>query len=157
MNTHSDKRRKFVKAGLALPFVASTPWQVSGAKAGQLESFPLPENIRAELFWLYGEQAMYIVSTDRIKLKVPAIAENGAVVPLSVGGESGLVSSLAIFVAQNPKPLASRCRLYEGTDLDVSLRIKMGKTSDIYLVAQTDQGLLGVKRLVKITIGCGGG
>lgn len=157
MNTHSDKRRKFVKAGLALPFVVSTPWQVSGAKAQHMESFPLPDNVRHELIRLYGDQANYVLSTDKIELKVPMYAENGAVVPVSVTGEQGLVSSMAIFVAVNPQPLAGTCRFYAGSDLTLATRVRMMKSSDFYVVAQTRHGLLGVRKFVKLTVGCGGG
>lgn len=157
MNTHSDKRRKFIKASLTVPFAASIPWQASGAKAQHLESFPLPDNVRHALIGLYGDQGNYVVGTDKIQLEVPMYAENGAVVPVSVTGEQGLVSSLAIFVAVNPLPLAGTCRFYAGSDLTLATRVRMMKSSDFYVVAQTRYGLLGVRKFVKLTIGCGGG
>ena len=157
MNLESKKRRRFIKASLAVPLLSNLPWTISTANAFAGDSFVVPENIQQALFMISGGYANSIVRTDQIKLKVPAIAENGAVVGINVAGEKGLVSSMAIFVAQNPKPLASKCTLHAGSDLAVGLRVKMGKTSDVYVVAQTNNGLVGVMKTVKVTIGCGGG
>lgn len=158
MNPHANNRRRFLmKATLAVPLLSNLPWNVPITYAMPGEHFLVPDNIHHELFRIYGNQAYSIVDTDRLELKVPDIAENGAVVPISVTGDKGLVSSLALFVAQNPKPLTSTCTLHEGSDLTVSLRIKVATTSDIYLVALTQHGLVGVRKQVKITIGCGGG
>lgn len=157
MNPQSKKRRHFIRAGLAVPLLGNLSWNSPIANAFSGNSFLVPENIYHELFMLYGGQANVIASTDQLTLKAPAIAENGAVVGISVTGEKGLVSSMAIFVAQNPKPLTSTCTLHEGADMAVGLRIKIGKTSDVYVVAQTNNGLVGVMKQVKVTIGCGGG
>jgi len=157
MNFESNNRRRFIKMSLAMPMLANFPWNIANANAIPDNRLLVPQAIQDELYRLYGEPANTIVTTDRIKLNVPAIAENGAVVPITVSGEKGLVASLAVFVAQNPQPHVSMCTLYEGADLAVSLRIKVGKTSDVYLVAQTREGLVGVSQQVKVTIGCGGG
>ncbi len=157
MNLQSRKRRYFIKASVTIPLVTNLPWNVPQANAFPWNRFLVPENIYHELFMVYGGDANSIVTTDQLKLKVPEIAENGAEVGISVTGEKGLVSSMAIFVAQNPKPLTSTCRLHEGADLAVSLRIKINKSSDVYVVAQTQNGLVGVMSSVKVTIGCGGG
>jgi len=162
MNKQTNKRRHFLRASLAVPLLSnlavgnkSVANTVSGSMVG--DSFLVPENIYHDLFEIYGGEANNIVRTDKLTLKAPDLAENGAVVGLSVVGENGLVSSLAIFVAENPKPLASTCKLHEGADLAVGLRVKMGRTSDIYVVAQTNDGLVGTKKTIKVTIGCGGG
>ena len=157
MNLQSKKRRRFIKASLAIPLLSNLPWTIPGANAVSGDSFFVPENIQQELFMIYGGYANSIVTTDRLKLNVPDIAENGAVVGVNVTGDKNMVSSMAIFVAQSPKPLASKCTLHEGTDLAVGLRLKIGKTSDVYVIAQTNNGLVGVMRTVKVTIGCGGG
>ena len=157
MDSESNKRRGFIKAGLAAPLFGVMPWTAPLANANQHGDFLVPQDIYEELVKLYGNAANTIANTDRLKLAVPAIAENGAVVPVRVNGEKGHFSSLAIFVAKNPKPLATRFTLHEGTDLSIAVRLKMGKSSDIYVVANTDRGLVGTKGLVKVTIGCGGG
>jgi predicted secreted protein len=144
-----------------LPLLSEFPYQATLARTiiddSKASPFNLPTRIQNELFKLYGDQASAVAHTERMSLKVPPIAENAAVVSLSVTGEKGYVSSLAIFVENNPKTLTSVCTLHKGADLAVSLRVKVSKTSDIYAIAKTQNGLVGVKRIVKVTMGCMGG
>lgn len=95
-------------------------------------------------------------STD-IQLKAPEIAENGAVVPLTVSSSLAGVTGISIVVANNPTPLAATFTIPEGTAAEVSTRIKMAKTSDVIALVQTKDGLFSAKQEVKVTIGgCGG-
>ncbi|MFM2319616.1 MAG: thiosulfate oxidation carrier protein SoxY [Pseudomonadota bacterium] len=95
-------------------------------------------------------------STD-IQLKAPEIAENGAVVPLTVSSSLAGVTGISIIVANNPTPLAATFTIPEGTAAEVSTRIKMAKTSDVIALVQTKDGLFSAKQEVKVTIGgCGG-
>ena len=166
MSSPSKIRRRFIKAGLAVPLIGSLPLLVPGKESTALagessviagNTFLVPENIYQDLFMIYGGDANYIQTTDRMTIQAPDIAENGAVVGVNVKGEKGLVSSLAIFVDQNPKPLVSQFKLHEGADLAVGLRLKIGKTSGVYVIAETKNGLVGARNTVKVTIGCGGG
>ena len=92
-----------------------------------------------------------------VTLKAPDIAENGAVVPISVKSSLSGVTSIAIFVAGNPLPLAAQFTIPEGTLANVSCRIRMGKTSDVTAVVTTASGAFSASKEVKVTIGgCGG-
>jgi len=98
-----------------------------------------------------------IVESDRITLKAPDIAENGAVVPISVETDLENVESISIIVADNPSPLAAQFELPPDAVADVSTRIKMGKTSNVIAVVKADGKLYSVRKEVKVTIGgCGG-
>lgn len=95
-------------------------------------------------------------STD-VQIKAPEIAENGAVVPLTVSSSMGGVTGISIVVANNPTPLAATFTLPEGTKAEVSTRIKMAKTSEVMALVQTKDGLFSAKQEIKVTIGgCGG-
>ena len=95
-------------------------------------------------------------STD-IQLKAPEIAENGAVVPLTVSSTLAGITGISIVVSNNPTPLAATFTIPEGTSADVSTRIKMAKTSEVIALVQTKDGLFSAKQEVKVTIGgCGG-
>lgn len=92
-----------------------------------------------------------------ISLSAPEIAENGAVVPVSVTTTLDNVKSISIVVENNPRPLAISFDIPPGTLPDVACRIKMGKTSRVMAVVRTDSGLYSASRDVKVTIGgCGG-
>lgn len=92
-----------------------------------------------------------------ISLSVPEVAENGAVVPVSVSTTLENVKSVSIVVEKNPRPLAISFDVLPGTLPDVACRIKMAETSQVMAVVQTDSGLYSTSGDVKVTIGgCGG-
>ena len=96
--------------------------------------------------------------SDKIFLKVPQIAENGAVVPVNVKTDIENVKSISIVAAKNPQPLACSFTIPEGTDSDVSIRIRLFETMDVQAIVETHDGTLySVQKEVKVTIGgCGG-
>ena len=92
-----------------------------------------------------------------INLKAPSIAENGAVVPVTVKTGAANVESISIFVEGNPTPLVAEFMIPTGTKAEVSTRIRMGKTSNITAVVKADGQLLSASQETKVTIGgCGG-
>ena len=92
-----------------------------------------------------------------IKIKAPDIAENGAVVPVTVSTGMAGVESIALFAAGNGTPLTSSYNLGEGAEGFVSTRIKMGKTADVVALVKAGGKLHSAKKEVKVTIGgCGG-
>ena len=92
-----------------------------------------------------------------IKIKAPDIAENGAVVPVSVSTTMGNVASIAVIAEKNGTPLASNFKLGANAIPNVSTRIKMGKTSDVVAIVKADGKLYSASKNVKVTIGgCGG-
>lgn len=95
--------------------------------------------------------------SDKVNLKIPDIAENGAVVPVTVSTDLPDVESISVFVANNPNPLAASFELSPGTIPEVSVRIKMGQSSDVIGVIKAKSGVYMTRKEVKVTIGgCGG-
>ncbi|TNF86409.1 MAG: thiosulfate oxidation carrier protein SoxY [Gammaproteobacteria bacterium] len=96
-------------------------------------------------------------ASDAIKLKAPDIAENGAVVPVTVSSTMGNVEAISIVATGNNQPLTSTYALTPACEPFVSTRIKMGKTSDVIAVVKADGKLYSTTKEVKVTIGgCGG-
>ncbi len=93
-----------------------------------------------------------------IKLKAPAIAENGAVTPVTVDASSiDGVESIAIMASKNPMPLVCEYTFGAGAVGYVSTRIKMGQTMNVIAVVKAGGKLLKAEQEVKVTIGgCGG-
>jgi sulfur-oxidizing protein SoxY len=92
-----------------------------------------------------------------VKLKVPDIAENGAVVPISVSTDIENVESISIYVEGNPNPLAATFELSPYIVAAVSTRIKMGKTSNVVAAVYSGGTVYTATQEVKVTIGgCGG-
>lgn len=92
-----------------------------------------------------------------VSLKAPDIAENGAVVPVTVRSSLANVESMSIFVEDNPTPLVAEFIIPAGTEAEVSTRLRMGKTSKVTAVVKADGKLYSAVKEVKVTIGgCGG-
>ena len=99
------------------------------------------------------------MTSDAITLKVPDIAENGAVVPVTISTTLSDVESISIVVEKNATPLTSSFILGKGTEGFISTRIKMGKTSNVIGVVKVkgEGKLYSAAKEVKVTLGgCGG-
>ena len=97
-------------------------------------------------------------ASDKIKIKAPEIAENGAVVPLSVDIDLPDIKTISILVDKNPSPLTSVFHLTDQLLPYVSTRVKMAETSQVIALAENHQGeFFSATRSIKVTIGgCGG-
>ena len=91
------------------------------------------------------------------KFKAPKIAENGAVVPMTVdASKMDGVTNISISVAKNGTPLAASFNL-SGAQGYISTRVKMGKTSVVDALVTAGGATTKVSQEVKVTIGgCGG-
>jgi sulfur-oxidizing protein SoxY len=103
---------------------------------------------------LYGRTAE---PSDKVKLDAPEIAENGAVVPISVSTSLSDVTSIAFLVPENPNVLAAYYRIPQGTLPGVANRFKMAKTSNVTVIVEAGGKLYSATKEVKVTVGgCGG-
>ena len=113
------------------------------------------ESVEDALNELYGSSAM--TDSDQIQIKAPDIAENGAVVPITVRFKLENAESVSIIAQNNPSPLAASFQLSPSSGGLVSTRIKMGETSPVHAVVKVGDTLYRASKDVKVTIGgCGG-
>lgn len=92
----------------------------------------------------------------RVVIEAQELAENGAVVPVTVHTELPGVTEIAILVAHNINPLTSRYRLGTGTRAFVSTRLKLMESSEVIAVVKANGQIHGNSRLIRVTIGgCG--
>jgi len=92
-----------------------------------------------------------------IKIKAPDIAENGAVVPVTVKTTIPGVTSIAILTEKNASPLAANFNLKGSAKGMVATRIKMQKTSPVIAIVKAGGKAYSARKEVKVTIGgCGG-
>ncbi len=103
---------------------------------------------------LYGKTAE---ASDKVKLDAPEIAENGAVVPVSVTTTLADVTSISFLVSENPVVLVASYKIPAGTMPSVANRIKMAKTSNVIVVVEAGGKIYSTTKEVKVTVGgCGG-
>ncbi|MBL3526754.1 MAG: thiosulfate oxidation carrier protein SoxY [gamma proteobacterium endosymbiont of Lamellibrachia anaximandri] len=153
------KRRIFLKGSLAASAVGVAagagllmPQQVLAAwPKAAFEAKSIPDALNA----LMGSGDT--TTSDKIKIKAPDIAENGAVVPITVESSMEGIESMAIIASANPVPLIASFNLSGSAMGFVSTRIKMGKTGDVVGVVKAGGKLYSASKGVKVTIGgCGG-
>jgi sulfur-oxidizing protein SoxY len=88
----------------------------------------------------------------------PEIAENGAVVPVTVASRIPDTESIAIIIEKNPNKLAGSFFFPEGTEPAVTTRVKMNESSNVHALVRTKGGkAFMATREIKVTLGgCGG-
>jgi len=153
------KRRTFLKSslavgtvgaaiglGLLVPRAVLAAWPKSAFEARTVDN---------ALTALTGNAQL--AGSNNIHIKAPGIAENGAVVPVSVTTSIPDVESISIIAKKNARPLVASFNLGKGAEGFVATRIKMGQTATIIAVVKAGGKLYSAGKKVKVTIGgCGG-
>ena len=153
------KRRLFVKssfvggavgaavaAGLLIPTRALAAWPAKAFDA---------KEAGAATGAVFGSETA--TESADITIKAPDIAENGAVVPISIKTSIAGVESIVLVAAKNSSPMAAIFHLSDRSVADISTRIKLGKTSDVIAYVSAGGKLYSARKEVKVTIGgCGG-
>ncbi|MBR0716661.1 thiosulfate oxidation carrier protein SoxY [Bradyrhizobium liaoningense] len=149
--------RRLILASVALIGLGNLPF---GSRPAHAANDKYPEDAFKQksqadaIKSLYGRSAE---PSDKIKLDAPEIAENGAVVPISVTTTLDKVTSISFLVAENPNALAASYRIPEGTIPTVANRLKMAKTTNVLVIVEADGKLFSATKEVKVTVGgCGG-
>lgn len=145
------RRVALATAGMALVVAAIAP-RLAVAK---------PADVEAELVKLFADRKPVM---GRIKLDLPAIAENGLVVPVGIDVESPMteadhVKAVHIWADGNPLPgVVSFFFTPACGKASASTRMRLAQTQNIVAVAEMSDGkLFTVRQEVKVTIGgCGG-
>ncbi len=159
LTTFDRTRRRVIKTALA-GFAAALclPTLVKRTFAADVALWPkdafMQKTEADAIKALYGKDAEV---SDKVKLDTPEIAENGAVVPVSISSALPDVTSIAIIVSENPYPLAASYKLPPGTAGTVSNRLKMAKTSKVMALVESGGKIYSASKEVKVTVGgCGG-
>ncbi len=148
---NTQTRRRFMAKILALGALAALPLRLFARNAEAFAATGADAAIAKLL-----DSKTPAPSAD-ITLKVPDIAENGAVVPVTVTTTIADVRRISLIINENPNPLSASFRILPGAVADISTRIKMGQSSDVQAIVETDSGAFVTSKNVKVTIGgCGG-
>ena len=161
-------RRKFLGVGVGVAAVATIPSSLSAAdfRATKPKAWSLMNKmdgkkavaadmsgIDGAMKELFGTSA---TTQSDVKLKAPAIAENGAVVPITVSTKLK-ASRVAIFQSANPESTVAVFTVVPGSLPEYSVRIKLAQTGTVKVVAEVDGKLYSAEAVVKVTAGgCGG-
>lgn len=124
-------------------------------------AFAAKGNLPACISKNYGGKT---ISANRIIMKAPEIAENGAVVGVGIDQITGLkkgeyVKELSIYNEFRAEPVATFFLSESVAPANIKTRVRLRESSNLYAVAKLDNGdVIGGSSFVKVTIGgCGGG
>lgn len=103
---------------------------------------------------LFGKTA---TQSDKVQLDAPEIAENGAVVPITVSTTMPKATRISLLVLENPFTLAASYLISDGTTANVSSRLKLAKTTKVVALVEANGAIYSTSKEVKVTVGgCGG-
>ncbi|MFH2139790.1 MAG: thiosulfate oxidation carrier protein SoxY [Pseudomonadota bacterium] len=88
-----------------------------------------------------------------ITLTAPDVAENGALVPVTVESELDDVEQISILADRNPTMLVAHYILPKGTDAYLSTRIRMAETSNVIVLVKAGGRFYRASKQVKVTAG----
>ena len=150
--TNIDRRRTLALGG-GLAILAAMPF--SGGAA-------LAANDTAEIAkaFLGGKEPI----KGKLTVDLPEVAENGGTVPFAATVDSPMtdashVTDILVLAEANPTANIARFRFTPASGkADVSLRIRLAATQNVWVLAKTNTGDVYMeKKMVKVTIaGCGG-
>jgi len=150
-----DVMRITTVLGMAFSAGLLKPSDVFGANAANwdqkaFEAKSLDDVVKA----LGGDKAD---KSGEVSIMGPDIAENGAVVPISISSKAANTEYMAILVEKNPAALAAGFKIPAGTEPSISTRVKMGGTSNVHALVKANGKWLVATKEIKVTLGgCGG-
>ncbi len=157
------ERRNFIKSMMAVSAVAATPMVLMAKEeaAKAKKKGPNDLNYAAAVEAITGGKE--VKESDKIKLTVPEIAENGAVVPVKVEvdhpmEEANYVKAIHVLSTKNGNVRCVDVMLTPANARGYfATRVKLSSTQDIVaLVELSDGTFMKAGKSVKVTIGgCG--
>ena len=148
-------RRVFLTRMLTLAsYTMTLAFSKTGLANWKAEDFRR-QTFASTLKQLFPEQTLH--TTDKIHLKLPRIAENGSVVPITITSTIENVDTIYIFSEKNPVPLVAKFSLNPELETFIGARFKMQETCDVIVVLRADNQYYQTRQKVKVTLGgCGG-
>lgn len=151
----NNKKRKFL-----LQSISTITLSMLGSASQVLSEWKSSDFAHKELSELMNSltNSTSPIESEDIYIKAPEIAENGAVVPVTINSSIDEVTNITIIVDNNPSPLTSSFNINPMLEAYVSTRVKMAKSSNIIALVTTKSGKhFSASKGIKVTIGgCGG-
>jgi sulfur-oxidizing protein SoxY len=163
MAEHHGLTRRTVLGALGVLGAAAAAGALARPAPALAQALGRQETVDEGLKRVFGGRPMKDGS-GVMKLEIPLIAENGAVVPVTVEVQSPMtatdhVKHIWIVADKNRIPVVAKVTLGPGAgQAFMGANIRLGETGDVRAIAERSDGtLLTVKREVKVTVGgCGG-
>ena len=155
----SVSRRQVIKAGggaalytalASMGFFTANPAMAAAWKKDWFETKNVPDTLKAMGIASAANSGDVVITS-------PDIAENGAVVPVGIASKLPKTEMIALLVEKNPAMMAGFYDFTADAVPDVSMRVKMGQSSDVIAIVKSDGKFFMAKKEIKVTLGgCGG-
>jgi sulfur-oxidizing protein SoxY len=147
----SVRRRKLLRGAGALSCVIASG-AVRPARAA-----PLPNEDLAFAAKTFPEAVAALggvpEASTQITLDLPQVAENGALVPITVSSQLAGTREIWVVVDVNPQPMAVCFGIPNGTEPYVATRIRLAQSGTVFAAVRTEQGLYATARTIQVTVG----
>lgn len=150
-----NSRRRFLKGtllgalwgmALYLPRLAVAAWPTEAFRE---------RSSHGALRALFGD-GQTIEAGDKIQLSITDLAENGAVVPITIESSLPQAESILILVEKNPSALVAHFKLGPNVHPFIKTNIKMAQTSHVTAVVVAGGKRYSTRKKVKVVLnGCG--
>ncbi|MFO6419538.1 thiosulfate oxidation carrier protein SoxY [Hylemonella sp. W303a] len=120
------------------------------ASALLAQTIPLPSTNRSQAFkaqtpgdalrLIVGNASVTEVGESQIQLQVPELAENGAMVPVTVSSRIPDTRQIMLLIDKNPYPLVASFYFPEGTEPSFQTRVKMAESSRVRVLVSASLG-----------------
>jgi sulfur-oxidizing protein SoxY len=149
-------RRKFLSGSIKVAGLLATMGLLPQAAQAAWSAAAFEAKTMADLMKSLGGGVP--AESKDVTITGPDIAENGAVVPVSVATTLPGVKRLMVLVEKNPNILSAAFDVTDSVEPSFATRVKMGQSSNVYAVAMMADGrVLFAQKEVKVTLGgCGG-
>ena len=145
------RRRSFVKGAISVGLVAGTGLLGSNALwAADVTAASEADNL-ADVIKALGAEGAEM--SDKVTLGAPDVAENGAVVPVSVDTDIEGVTGITFIAENNASPYTASYELGPDMLASVAMRIRMGKSGKIIGLVTAGDKIYMAERQVKVTAG----
>lgn len=150
MPTRRDTLRQTAALAALLATAGVAPWARASSGRPAFDTRSVAEAVKA-----LGGSAL--APHPAVTLQAPDIADNGAAVQVTMACNLPGVRRLLLLVEKNPAALVASFGLSEAIEPHLTVRTKMGETSDVYAVAlMADGRALFTRREVRVIQGgCG--
>ena len=156
------ERRKFLSMALGALALAAVPasvraedfrkskpavWTTKNVFNGEKVT---EEGVMSGIKALYGSDAL---TMEGVKLKAPDVASNGGAIPVSFSTDKD-IKSIAVFQNANPESAVMVIETNKYSVNKYAIKIKMGKSGTITVVAQgTDGKLYAAQKTLDVALG----
>ncbi|MEE2716401.1 MAG: thiosulfate oxidation carrier protein SoxY [SAR324 cluster bacterium] len=148
-----DFFRRVLENAVLVPALLSWPLSASPLLAAWSQSAFREQDFAKSTRAVFGDTP--IEESPEVQLELPKQRENGSVVPLEISSTLQGVELFALFIEQNPTPLAGIYKFRKRTLPFISTRIKVveGDAVHVVVVAKAGSRLYKTSGRVKIIIG----